>query len=202
MVKCDSKNNINLKEVRNLPKTYLFFLIPTFIFAIGNMSYAFFILRAENLGLSVAFIPFVYLIYTITYATVAIPAGKLADKIGKIPTLAIGNLFFLIACILYMTPIPTYLIWTIFIFYGLFFAFNVGISKAYVTTIVPHRLHATALGIHNFIIGICALPASFLVGYLWDHISVQIAFGYSATLAGISTLLYITMMLGTKVRAR
>lgn len=195
------KMKIEFKKTKHLPKIYLFFLIPTFIFAIGNMSYAFFILQAENLGLNIALIPIIYLVYTITYAVTAIPAGRIADKIGKIQTITIGNLFFLAACLLYIFQIPPYFIWVVFVLYGLFFAFNVGVSKAFITTVVPSQLHATALGLHNFIIGICALPASFLVGFLWENFDTQIAFGYSAILAGISTLLYLLMLFNSKARA-
>ncbi|MBD3156467.1 MFS transporter [Candidatus Peregrinibacteria bacterium] len=193
---------IKLTHIRSLPGAYMFFLIPTFIFAIGNMSYAFFILRAQDLGLSVALVPIIYLLYTVTYAVTAIPAGKLSDKIGKIPTLIMGNMFFIAACTLYMITLPIQFSWVPFILYGLFFAFNISIAKAYITTVVHSRLHATAIGLHNFIIGICALPASFFVGYLWDTFGVRIAFGYSIILAGISALLYLFMLFHPKGRVR
>lgn len=193
---------IKLSHIKSLPKAYLFFLIPTFVFAIGNMSYAFFILRAQDLGLSVALVPIIYLLYTVTYAVTAIPAGKISDKIGKIPTLIIGNMFFIAACVLYAITLPIKFSWIPFILYGLFFAFNISIAKAYITTVVRSQLHATAIGLHNFIMGICALPASFFVGYLWDTFGVTVAFGYSIILAGISALLYVFMLFHPKVRVR
>ncbi len=193
---------IKLSHVRSLPKAYIFFLIPTFVFAIGNMSYAFFILRAQDLGLAVSLVPIIYLLYTVTYAITAIPAGKLSDKIGKIPTLIMGNIFFIAACALYIVSLPVKFTWIPFILYGLFFAFNISIAKAYITTVVDKRLHATAIGLHNFIMGICALPASFFVGYLWDTFGIKIAFGYSIILAGISAILYFLMLFHPKGRVR
>lgn len=191
---------IKIKDVAHLPKRYKFFLVPTFIFAIGNMSYAFFILRAENLGLAITFIPVVYLIYTITYAAVALPAGRLADKIGTIPVLIMGNLFFLASCMLFAFKLPSQISWIVFVLYGLFFAFNVGVAKAYISDAVRAELRATAVGIHNFIMGICALPASAVVGFLWDTFNATVAFGYSATLAAISTILYIVLPVRAKHR--
>ncbi|MBA4337048.1 MFS transporter [bacterium] len=193
---------ISMNDVKNLPFSYKIFLIPTFIFAIGNMSYAFFILRAENLGLPVYLIPLVYLLYTIIYAVFALPVGKLSDRIGSIPTLIIGNVFFLAACVLFIMQIPVYLVWAVFALYGLFFAFNVGVSKAYITNVVPEKMHGTAIGVQNFIMGICAFPASFVAGYLWETVSVEVAFGYSAVLTAISMLVYIFMLLSPKVAAR
>jgi len=189
-----SEKKINFKAVLNLPKRYKFFLIPTFVFAIGNMSYAFFILRAQNIGLPVVFLPMIYLIYTIIYAAISIPAGQLSDKIGHIPALIIGNLFFLASCILFMFNIPIEFTVIVFVLYGLFFAFNVGIAKAYVSHTVPIEYNATANGIYNFIVGICALPASAVVGYLWDTFNATTAFGYSAVLTFVSTFLYLFLL--------
>ncbi|MFC1810643.1 MFS transporter [Patescibacteria group bacterium] len=189
----EKTHKIRLRELTHLPKAYKFFLIPTFIFAIGNMSYAFFILRAANLGLSLALIPVVYLIYTITYAAFALPAGNLSDKIGKIPTLIFGNLFFLGACLLFIFNIPFVFVWIAFILYGLFYAFNIGASKAFITQIVPENYSASAIGIHHFILGICALPASIVVGFLWDIVGPEVAFSYSAILTLLSTVVYIAM---------
>lgn len=197
-----SKKEINLKAIMHMPASYKFFLIPTFIFAIGNMSYAFFILRAENLGLALTFIPLVYLVYTMTYAATALPAGNLADRIGRIPTLIIGNAFFLIACILFAMPLPSSISWIVFVLYGLFYAFNVGVAKAYISNTVPREHTATAIGIHNFIMGICALPASLIVGSLWNWLDATVAFGYSAILTVISTIFYFAMLFRFKDRAR
>jgi len=192
---------IKFREIIHLPKEYKYFLIPTFIFAIGNMSYAFFILRASDLGLELALIPVVYLIYTITYAAFALYAGNLSDKIGKIPTLIIGNLFFLGAVLLFTFNVPSVFIWITFILYGLFYAFNVGVSKAFITETVPESYSATAVGIHNFILGICALPASIIVGFLWEIINPQIAFTYSAVLTALSTILYIFLLIRFRTQA-
>lgn len=194
------KKQINFKKIAHLPKRYKFFLVPTFFLAIGNMSYAFFILRAQDLGLSIAFIPLVYLTYTITYAALALPAGKLADKIGEIPVLIIGNIFFLFSCILFALKIPYEISWIAFVFYGLFFAFNVGVSKAYISDLVKPELRATAVGIHNSITGFCALPASAIVGFLWNSYNATLAFGYSAVLAILSIIFYLVLPVRIKHR--
>jgi MFS family permease len=146
-------------------------------------------------------IPVVYLVYTVTYAATALPAGQLADKIGRIPILIIGNMFFLAACVLFALPLPAAISWIVFVLYGLFFAFNVGIAKAYISNTVPTEHTATAIGIHNFVMGICALPASFIVGTLWHSFNPTIAFSYSAILTVISTIFYFILMFRFKARA-
>ena len=189
---------VKFKDLKHLPKKFKLFLIPSFLFEIGNMSYAFFILRATDLGLSLALIPVVYLIYTISYAAFALPAGNLSDRIGRIPTIIIGNIFFLICCMLFAFNIPSAFVWIVFILYGMFFAFTVGVSKALITEIVPESFSSSAIGIYSFILGISALPASIVVGFLWEIYNPQIAFTYSAILTLLSTLLFIVL----KIRER
>jgi len=189
-----SKKTISFHAVLKLPKRFKYFLLPTFIFAFGNISYAFFILRAQNVGLPIEFLPMVYLIYTIIYAAISIPAGQLADKIGKIFALIIGNLFFLGACLMFMFNIPIEFTVIVFVLYGLFFAFNVGVSKAYISQNVPLEYNATANGIYNFIVGICAFPASAIAGYLWEVFGATYAFGYSSILTVIATILYLFLL--------
>jgi len=195
-----SKLKIDLKEVRKMPRSYQLFLIPTIIFAIGNMSYAFFILRAQDLGVILAIIPLVYLIYNIVYASLAYPAGILSDKIGKIFTLIIGYVFFLLSCVLFIINLPTHLVWVVFACYGVFFAFTVGVAKAYISDIVPPEKTATAVGLYTSINGVCALPASAIVGILWHTYNPQIAFGYSAILAVIAIILYLILYPKLKLR--
>ena len=95
---------------------------------------------------------------------------------------------------MFMFNIPIEFTVIVFVLYGLFFAFNVGISKAYISHTVPLEYNATANGIYNFVVGICALPASFFVGYLWDAYGVLFAFGYSAILTVISTIFYLFLL--------
>lgn len=196
----EKTKSVKFKELPRLPRRYKFFLIPTFVFAIGNMSYMFFILRAENLGLPISFVPVVYLVYTITYAATALPAGRLADKFGTIPVLAAGNLFFLLSCVLFAIKIPYEISWITFVLYGLSFAFNVGVAKAYISDTVRPELRGTAMGLHNAIIGLCALPASAIVGFLWNIFNATVAFGYSAVLAAISAILYLILPIRVKSR--
>ena len=65
---------------------------------------------------------------------------------------------------------------------------------------IPKEYNATAVGIHNFIMGICALPASAVVGYLWHTFDATVAFKYSATLAAVSTVIFIILLISFKGR--
>ncbi|MBI5072409.1 MFS transporter, partial [Candidatus Woesearchaeota archaeon] len=80
LFKAWKKLNKNLK---------VFYGIMVF-FNLASFSYAFFILRAQNVGFAIALIPILYLVYNIFYAVTAYPAGKISDYLGRNIVLAIG----------------------------------------------------------------------------------------------------------------
>jgi len=74
------------------PKFYLF-LGVIFIFTLGNSTDALLMVKANELGIKVAYIPLVYLITSVVSVIMAIPIGMLSDKIGKEKILIVGLLF-------------------------------------------------------------------------------------------------------------
>jgi len=79
---------------RGLPRRLKLFLIIVFLFALGNSSNQFLLLRAKNLGLSVVTVLLVYLFYNLVFGIFAFPIGKISDRIGKKKILIIGYLVY------------------------------------------------------------------------------------------------------------
>lgn len=59
------------------------FVLIAAVFAVGNSSDVFLILRAQQVGIQPVTIPVVYLMFNLIYALSALPAGIAADKFGK-----------------------------------------------------------------------------------------------------------------------
>ncbi|WP_391563899.1 MFS transporter [Paenibacillus cremeus] len=81
--------------------------------------------------------------------------------------------------------------WVLFVFYGLYYAFTEGIQKAYIADIVPEGQRGTAMGTYNAMVGIAALPASIIAGFLWQTFGPLIAFSTSSIIAILAALLMI-----------
>ena len=92
------KSSLDLKgmhfEWKKANVSFKLFLLISFIFAIGNSSNAFMILRAQNLGLSVSLTMLVYVLMNVSSSLFSIPAGILADRIGAKRVLSFGFLLF------------------------------------------------------------------------------------------------------------
>jgi len=179
-----------------------FFIVIATLFALGNSSDAFLILRAEQVGVPTAMIPAVYLLFNLIYSLSAIPAGIAADKYGKKRLILLG--FFLFAGLYYGFAVArnSAAIWVLFSLYGLFMGLTEGIQKAFLATIIPPDFKATAFGVYATAVGLATLPASLIGGLLWDRVSPAATFYFGAATAALSALLFIALILSINVSPR
>jgi len=185
---------------KDFPPKYYLFLLIIFIFTLGNSTDALLMVKANEVGVKVAFIPLVYLVTSIVSVLFAIPLGSLSDRIGKEKILIAG---FLIYAIVYYGFGATGSIFTIvalFALYGLYSAATDGIQKAFVSDMVDKNKQGTGLGIYNSLLGITLLPASLIAGLLCDRVNSQIPFYFGAATALISAVLMLFFAKGNKKR--
>ncbi len=175
-----------------------FFILIATLFALGNSSDAFLILRAEQVGVPTVMIPAVYLVFNLVYSLSAIPAGMAADKFGKKRLILFG--FILFAGLYYGFAVAksATAIWLLFAAYGLFMGLTEGIQKAFLATIIPSDFKGTAFGMYATSVGLATLPASLTGGWLWDHVSPAATFYYGAIMATFSALLFMVLIVAVK----
>jgi len=176
---------------KNLSPAFKIFLISSIIFAIGNSSDAFLILRAKNLGFSTTLAIFAYVIFNIFYSVFSTPAGILSDKIGPKRLLAFGFFFFAFIYFLFGVNKSSDLLWVLFALYGIYMALTEGVGKAYISQIGDKERLATSFGIYQTSIGICTFFASLIAGILWSKINPSAPFFFGSTLALISGFIFL-----------
>jgi MFS family permease len=170
---------------------FKFFVAIAGIFALGNSSDVFLILRAQQVGVPAAMIPVVYLVFNLVYSLSSIPAGMAADRFGKKRIIFLGFALFTILYLGFAQVLGTKGIWILFSLYGLFMGLTEGIQKAFLTTIIPSDFKATAFGVYNAVVGVAMLPASLIGGFLWDQVSPAATFYFGSATAVISAFLFI-----------
>jgi MFS family permease len=173
---------------------FKFFLVITTLFAVGNSSDVFLILRSQQLGIATAMIPVVYLTFNLVYALSAIPAGIAADRFGKKKVVLIGFILFALIYYGFAVAGSAAAAWALFGLYGVFMGLTEGVQKAFLTTIIPPDFKATAFGVYNTAIGLALFPASLIGGWLWDRVSPAATFYYGSAMAAFSTLLFIVFI--------
>ena len=172
-----------------------FFIAIAALFALGNSSDVFLILRAQQNGIPTTMIPVVYLVFNIVYSVSAIPAGIAADKFGRKRAILIG--FILFACLYYGFAVSdsASAVWVLFAFYGVFMGLTEGIQKAFLATIIPPDFKATTFGVYAGAVGLAMFPANFIAGWLWDHVSPAATFYFGALTAVLSAVLFLVLIL-------
>ena len=173
---------------------FKFFVVITTLFAIGNSSDVFLILRSQQLGITTAMIPVVYLTFNLVYALSAIPAGIAADRFGKKRVVLVGFILFALIYYGFAVAGSATAAWVLFGLYGVFMGLTEGVQKAFLTTIIPPDFKATAFGVYNTAVGLALFPASLIGGWLWDRVSPAATFYYGSAMAAVSTLLFIVFI--------
>lgn len=193
-IKKKISKKVELKHIKKFDPNYKKFLFVVFVFSLANFSYAFFLLRASNIGLAIALIPIVYLVYNIIYAVHAVPFGRWSDKIGRKPVLSIGYILFAGVCFSFAFFATINTIWILFALYGLFMAINEGVSRAFVSDLVSEEKEGTAMGGYHLIVGLAVFPANLIGGLLWSIVNVQAAFVYASIVAVVSAVLLLVLV--------
>jgi len=182
-------------EFKSLPKDFKIYIIIVGIFAMSNFSYAFFLLRAGELGISARFAPLLYLLFNLVYAIFAFPVGTLADRVGKKFVLMIGYVMFGVTCIgfaIAFSPIHAIIL---FVAYGMFFAIVDTLQRAIVPDIIKVEHRGTAFGALHMTIGITAFISSLLAGTLWQIYGAFVPFIFGAIISIASAILLSTYTL-------
>lgn len=155
-------------------------VVGLLFFTLFNSSDVFLLLMAKNNGISDLHIIAVYVFYNLVYALFAYPFGALADKIGMKPTFIIGLLLFAIVYGGMVFVKNELMLYILFFIYGVYAAATEGVSKAWISKVVPSSETATAIGFYASCVSIAALFASSVAGLLWVSFSPAVTFSFAA----------------------
>jgi len=181
-------------SIKPFDRRFKYFLLLILIFTLGNSSDAFLILRAKDLGVSIVLIPILWAVFHIVKSISSTPGGILSDRLGRRRIILVGWLVYGLVYIGFAFANETYQAWLLFCAYGIFFGLTEGVEKAFVSDLVPSELRGTAFGMYNFVIGLAALPASLIFGFLWQIFNPKLAFLFGATLALVAMVLFLILI--------
>jgi MFS family permease len=191
------RQDISLKlGMKNLPRALRLFILISSIFAVGNFSYMFFIIRAQQLlpgRLSVAAPILLYVLFNISYSALAIPLGGLSDKIGREKVIIFGYLMFSVTAAGFAIFNSLAAMVVLFALYGVVYAAIDGNQRAYVSDLATAHLKATGLGTFHTTTGLMALPAGLIAGFLWEKVNPSATFIYGAAVGIASVLLFVSL---------
>src|SRR6185436_1785227 len=175
-------------------RDYRRLLIVTAVFGLANSANAFLILRAQQLGLTVGLTIVAYALYNAVASMASMPAGAASDRFGRRNLLIIGYAIYALSYAGFALANTAWLVWPLFVLYGLFPALTDGVSKALAVDTAGKAGRATALGIYFTVVGVTEIAASSIGGLMWDKIDSRATFYFGAALAAIAVVLSFVLL--------
>ncbi len=179
----EAKSPIGWRELSRLGAGFWMVAAIGAVFSLARFSEAFLILRARDVGLSLALTPLVLIVMNLVYAVVATPAGDLSDRIDRRLILGAG-LVALIGADLIMAfegsltgVLAGVALW------GLHLGLTQGLFAALVADAAPAEARGTAFGVFNLISGLAYFAASGAAGLIWDAAGPAATFKVGAAIA-------------------
>ncbi|AYC32946.1 MFS transporter [Pseudomonas cavernae] len=161
------------------------------IFALARFSEAFLVLRAQQLGFSVTWVPLVMVVMAGFYMLSAYPVGKWSDRISRPALLSAGLLLLILADLVLACAESVAMVLLGVALWGLHMGFSQGTLATLVADTAPADLKGTAFGLFNLVSGIALLLASVFAGWLWQVYGAAVAFYAGAGFSAASLLLLL-----------
>jgi MFS family permease len=189
-------------SLRGFDGNFKRFLLILALFTLSNSSDAFLLLRAREVGVSVATIPLLWAALHATKVLSSLVGGDLSDRLGRKTLIASGWLLYAAVYAGFAFVSSVGMAWTLFLIYGIYFGLAEGAEKALVADLAPPEQRGTAYGLYNLAFGITVFPASLLMGALWSLSGAQTAFLVSAGIGSAAALLLLSTVRAASVTPR
>jgi len=180
-------------SLRPFGRDFRILLVAIIVFSLGNSSDAFLLVRSGELGVPTYQLPLLWFGFHVVKSAGNLLVGRLVDRFGGRLPLAIGWLMYAAIYIAFALAASAWQAWTIFMLYGIYYALTEPAEKTLVANLVGGERKGLAFGWYNLAIGIAALPASLLFGWLYEDYGPLVAFGWGAGLALVAALLLLAI---------
>jgi MFS family permease len=159
------KHRWSIKDIASLPQGYWTFMVVVVLLMFNRFSEGFITLKAKSVMPNhTELFPMFMSVYEICAACVAIPIGRMSDRIEKKNVLILGIGLLVIADIFGMFSDSWYSVISIYIFAGLHMGATQGVLSAVIARSAPQHLIGTAFAIFYGIEGLVLLCANSFAG--------------------------------------
>ena len=167
-------------------------IVASGLLALASVPEVFVVLWATQAGMSVTWVPLVWAAASLAKMLIAMPAGVLSDRLGRIPVLLLGWSTRVGVLLLLALAAPGVLgVWALFIAYSATLAVTEPAERSLIGDHAGASERGTAYGLYHLTGGLLVLPGAVLFGALWEAFGSAAAFTVAAvvtSLAGVVLL--------------
>mgnify|MGYP001137651137 FL=1 len=179
-------NPVHWRELKRLSRAYWWVVAIGAIFTLARFSEAFLVLRAQQGGLPMAWVPLVLVAMNLVYAASAYPFGKLSDSMSHTKLLALGLIVLIGADFVLAYAQSWGVVFLGVALWGLHMGMTQGLLATMVADTAPADLRGSAFGFFNLLSGLTMLIASALAGLLWDRLGPAFTFHAGALFCALA----------------
>ncbi|KUZ66569.1 MFS transporter [Burkholderia ubonensis] len=170
------RSPLDRRALRMFSARYWYVVAIGATFTLARFSEAFLVLRAQQTGMDVAWVPSVMVVMSLAYTLSAYPVGVVSDRLDRRALLAIGMALLIGADLLLGARADAATVLTGVAVWGLHMGFTQGILAAMVADTAPAEWRGTAFGLFNLASGVAMLLASAIAGWIWQRFGAPAMF--------------------------
>ncbi|KVG81990.1 MFS transporter [Burkholderia ubonensis] len=170
------RSPLDRRALRMFSARYWYVVAIGATFTLARFSEAFLVLRAQQTGMELAWVPSVMVVMSLAYTLSAYPVGVVSDRLDRRALLAIGMALLIAADLLLGARADAATVLTGVAVWGLHMGFTQGILAAMVADTAPAEWRGTAFGLFNLASGVAMLLASAIAGWIWQRFGAPATF--------------------------
>jgi MFS family permease len=162
------------------------YLAVCVLFALGNSSDAFLLVRATELGWKN--VPLLWFFHHLVKSAAALPGGALSDRHSRAVVVAAGWAAYALTYVGFGFATAGWHIVVLFLAYALYHGLAEGAERAIIADLAERGGRGRAFGLYHGFVGVAALPAGLATGLVWDRWGARWALSLNAACAALASL--------------
>jgi MFS family permease len=184
----------------SLRRGYSSYLVATALFALGNSSDAFLLVRAREVGWSVETLGLLWAFHHLVKSLAAVPGGALSDRHSRGMVVSFGWAAYALTYVGFGHATQRWQILGLFLVYALYHGLAEGAERAIVADLSERGARGRAYGLYHGLVGAAALPAGIGTGVLWDRFGPSWALGVNAAFAAVASAFLMALTFAGPLR--
>ena len=166
-------------------------MLALMVFTLGNSTDAFLLLRLADAGFAAGWIAVLWSLHHLVKMGANLYGGQVSDRLGRRKLIILGWMVYAAIYFGFGLASSTAALVALFLGYGIYFGLTEPVERAWVATLAPEEARGSAFGFYHGAIGLTALPASLVFGFIYATAGPAVAFGTGAGLAVVATALLL-----------